>query len=206
MDTKEEKCMIGYFITFCFFTVIVLLILNCVKNYKINKKLQIKQSIINPEKNIPFNVPERKIEVIQKEYPYVKKMLLTKTEYAFYKVLKIKCDQNNMLICPKVRMEDFLIVTDKKNTLKYRGYIRSRHIDFMICDSKLYLLAGIELDDNSHYNKKTMEIDEFKNKVFQTIKLPLFRIRVSQGMYEKQIDEIINSIKQKAVEGKPSSI
>lgn len=127
-------------------------------------------------------------------YPYEKKMLLTKAEYAFYNILKSKCDKNNMLICPKVRMEDFLNVTDKKNTLKYRGYIRSRHIDFMLCDNKLRLLGGIELDDNSHQDKNAKEIDEFKNKVFETIKLPLFRVRVSQGMYEKQIDDIINSL------------
>ena len=69
-------------------------------------------------------------------YPYEKKLLLTKTEYAFYKILKEKCDSRNLLICPKVRMEDFVKVTDKKNVLKYRGYIRSRHIDFLICNSK----------------------------------------------------------------------
>lgn len=63
-------------------------------------------------------------------YPYKKKMLLTKTEYAFYNILKIKCDKNNVLICPKIRMEDFLEVTDKQNKLKYRGYIKSRHIHY----------------------------------------------------------------------------
>lgn len=117
------------------------------------------------------------------EYPYAKKMLLTKTEYAFYNILKRKCDENNLLICPKVRMEDFLNVTDRKNVLKYRGYIRSRHIDFMICDDKLRLLAGLELDDSSHQNKDVATVDEFKNKVFETIQMPLFRVKTSQGSY-----------------------
>lgn len=127
-------------------------------------------------------------------YPYEKKMLLTKAEYAFYHVLKRKCDENDLLICPKVRMEDFITVTDRKNTLKYRGYIKSRHIDFMICDNKLRLLAGIELDDSSHQSKDAANVDEFKNKVFKTIQLPLFRVKMSQGNYELQLDKIISEI------------
>ncbi|MCM1570135.1 MAG: DUF2726 domain-containing protein [Roseburia sp.] len=128
------------------------------------------------------------------EYPYAKKMLLTKAEYSFYNILKRKCDEKNLLICPKIRMEDFLNVTDKKNLMKYRGYIRSRHIDFMICDNKLRLLAGLELDDNSHLNKDVADIDRFKDKVFEAIDMPLFRVKMSQGAYETQLDNIMNNI------------
>lgn len=128
-------------------------------------------------------------------YPYKKKMLLTKTEYAFYNILKMKCDKNNILICPKIRMEDFLEVTDKQNKLKYRGYIKSRHIDFMLCDSKLHLLAGIELDDKSHNEKEAAAIDHFKDRVFQTINIPLFRVKVMNvEQYGIQIDNILNKI------------
>ena len=191
--------MMEAIVFFIFLAIIALLIFLYVKNNKkrpMQKEAPIQQNTARAQNNISTNSPERITEEVEKVYPYAKKMLLTKAEYAFYKVLKAKCDQNNMLICPKVRMEDFLIVTDKKNTLKYRGYIKSRHIDFMICDDRLYLLAGIELDDNSHMDKDTAEKDEFKNKVFQTINLPLFRIKMSQGMYEKQIDEVLNSITQ----------
>lgn len=75
--------------------------------------------------------------------PYEKKMLLTKTEYGFWKCLKQKCDEKGFIICPKVRMEDFLSVTvkDKRQLMKYRGYIKSRHIDFMICDSALHICS-----------------------------------------------------------------
>lgn len=203
--------MIQSLLFFIVLAVIILLIYLYIKNKKkkpiqkedsIQKENSIQHNSTVIQRNISANIPERITEEVQRAYPYAKKMLLTKAEYEFYKVLKAKCDQNNMLICPKVRMEDFLIVTDKKNTLKYRGYIRSRHIDFMICDYRLYLLAGIELDDNSHYNKNAAEIDEFKNKVFQKINLPLFRIKVSQGIYERQIDEVLNSIKQKNTSGK----
>ncbi|MDE7211838.1 MAG: DUF2726 domain-containing protein, partial [Lachnospiraceae bacterium] len=34
--------------------------------------------------------------------------------------------------------------------MKYRGYIKSRHVDFLICDSALHILAALELNDPSH--------------------------------------------------------
>lgn len=157
------------------------------------------------EQNHVNIIQEHKTEQIEKYetvngerinyYPYKRKMLLTKTEYAFYNILKMKCDKNNLLICPKVRMEDFLEVTDKQNKLKYRGYIKSRHIDFMLCDSRLNLLAGIELDDKSHNEKEATAIDHFKNRVFQAINMPLFRVKVMQAeQYSNQIDNILSKI------------
>ena len=130
-----------------------------------------------------------------KIYPYEKKMLLTKAEYTLYNVLKKKCDENKLIICPKVRMEDFINVTSQKEKQKYRGYIKSRHIDFILCDDKLHLLGGLELDDNSHQRADVAQTDKFKEEVFKAIGLPLFRVKMSNGMYEKYIDEIIESIK-----------
>lgn len=124
--------------------------------------------------------------------PYEKKMLLTKTEYGFWKCLKQKCDEKGFIICPKVRMEDFLSVTvkDKKQLMKYRGYIKSRHIDFMICDSALHILAGLELDDRSHNSANAQKTDLFKNQVFTVIGLPLFRVIIGGESYEAQLTRI----------------
>lgn len=173
-------------------SLIIIILIICIYNYinKHHKKKhttnEIKTKYI-PLSEEPKNIPQ--------SYPYEKKMLLSKAEYAFYNILKRKCDENNLLICPKVRMEDFINVTDKKNRPKYRGYIRSRHIDFMICDNKLHLLAGIELDDNTHKNAETAKTDELKNNIFTAIQLPLFRIVMSEGMYESKIDHIVNYLK-----------
>ena len=54
------------------------------------------------------------------EYPYKQKYLLTKTEYKFYKTLKTICDKQQIIICPKVRLEDFVEVISKDNKQKYR--------------------------------------------------------------------------------------
>lgn len=127
-------------------------------------------------------------------YLYRFKNLLTNTEYAFYKVLRGTCDANNLLICPKVRLEDFVEVTDYQEKYKFRAYIRSRHIDFIICDSSLRVLAGVELDDSSHNSQKAKENDLFKDNVFKVIGIPLFRVKTSNRNYQQQVDYIMNHI------------
>lgn len=129
----------------------------------------------------------------EQNFPYERKNLLTKTEYTFFKVLSSFCEEKNLLFCPKVRMEDFLTVTDKQNHTKYRGYIKSRHIDFIICDKSLHMLCGIELDDKSHNTEKAQKTDSFKNKVFEQINLPLFRIRTTSN-YKTELDNIYKEL------------
>lgn len=123
---------------------------------------------------------------------YQCKNLLTKTEYIFYGVLKKKCDAANLLICPKVRLEDFINVTARER-MKYRGYIKSRHVDFLICDSALHILAALELDDPSHSSAKAQQTDNFKNQLYASIGLPLFRIPTGQD-YSQKIDELIMAL------------
>lgn len=157
-----------------------------------------KIKIINKQKtNQYYNHIENKqfnnCSNIQNEYlPYKKSQLLTKYEYYFYKMLLKKCMPINLLICPKVRLEDFIEVTDKQNTLKYRGKIKSRHIDFTICDFDMNILFCIELDDITHTYKKQIEADNFKNQLFNQIGIPLYRIDKKYGDIEKQIDNVIN--------------
>lgn len=130
--------------------------------------------------------------------PYERRNILTKTEYAFWKVLQRKADENHLRVCPKVRMEDFLSVNVKneRSRMSWRGRVKSRHIDFILCDMDLRMIAGVELDDNSHVNNRhTKEIDRFKNAVFSKIDIPLFRISVSKGNYEIQLDEMLNILK-----------
>lgn len=129
--------------------------------------------------------------------PYKRKMLLTKTEYTFFKILKPICDAADYMICPKVRLEDLADVTDRQNILKWRGYIKSRHIDFLLTDNRLNVLAAIELDDSSHNSDKAQKTDEFKNNFFVKIGIPLFRIRTGQD-YDEAIGNIIKGLKAQA--------
>ena len=123
-------------------------------------------------------------------YPYRRKYLLTKTEYKFYKELRVVCDKKNIIICPKVRLEDFIDVTCNEEKAKYRGYIKSRHVDFILCDNDLNILAAIELDDYSHNYESAKKTDEFKDNLFKQIGIPLNRIKVASD-YKQQIKDII---------------
>ena len=112
----------------------------------------------------------------QNYMPYAKGHLLTKTEQAFYITLVREALKRRLLVCPKVRLEDIIYVTDKQNRNKYRGYIKSRHVDFVLLDSNCETVAAIELDDPSHNTKKAAKADNFKNELFYTVKIPLIRI------------------------------
>lgn len=153
------------------------------------------QFLIKKKEDAPIEL--KKVEQI---YPYERKNLLSKTEYAFFKVLSDFCAKNDLIFCPKVRMEDFLSVTDRQNYTKYRGYIKSRHIDFLLCDRSLHVLCGIELDDKSHDTAKAQKTDDFKNKVFEQIKLPLFRIRTTSN-YQMELEKIRGIIIPERLDG-----
>lgn len=123
---------------------------------------------------------------------YEHKHLLTKAEYYFWRRLKSRCDECGFLICPKVRMEDFVNVKtdDYKLRQRYRGYIKSRHVDFLLCDKDLNIVAGIELDDSSHSKDNAKKIDGLKNDVFDAIGIPLYRIGIGGKKQDAQLDAI----------------
>ena len=128
-------------------------------------------------------------------YPYKKRHLLTKQEYPFYMQLKQACDSNNLIICPKVRLEDICYVTEQHNVQKFRGYINSKHVDFLICDSKMNMLAAIELDDASHNGFEAKKIDSFKDNLFDTIGIPLYRIKTKKDKdYSKELNIFLKRI------------
>lgn len=145
------------------------------------------------EKNKKKNKQNNNSSIQQQYMPYRRRNLLTKTEYNFYITLKNTFDTYKLNICPKVRLEDIAEVTDKTKLSKYRGYIKSRHVDFIICDYNLYPLFAIELDDYSHNTIKAQNIDEFKNKLFSTIGLPLYRIIVGSN-YVYELEKILYTL------------
>lgn len=161
--------------------IIILIIVNSVLNNKTTKKKINKIKKDAEDSNININ-----------NYPYKAKMLLTKTEYTFFKTLQKLLDNNKYIICPKVRLEDFIEVTNKQELFKYRGYIKSRHIDFLICDNNLHILYALELDDKTHNSEKAKNTDDFKNKLFEKINIKLYRIKTDEN-YEEKLLDIINS-------------
>ncbi|MBO5177707.1 MAG: DUF2726 domain-containing protein [Lachnospiraceae bacterium] len=126
--------------------------------------------------------------------PYAKGHLLTKTEHTFFITLVREALKRRLLVCPKVRLEDIIYVTDKQNRNKYRGYIKSRHVDFVLLNANCETVAAIELDDPSHTTKKATKADQFKNDLFFTVKIPLIRIYAGTD-YIKEINYAFDELK-----------
>jgi hypothetical protein len=88
-------------------------------------------------------------------------------------------------------MEDIIEVNsglEKKEAYGYRSRIKSRHIDFVICDrDTLEILMCIELDDRSHNTKKAKEADAFKDKALKDAGVTLIRIPASSAYSDTYI-------------------
>lgn len=172
-----------FFITILLFCTIIYLIIR-------DRKLRNEKEYTSEKKYLKYDNSSIRQNTI---YPYRKKYLLTKTEYFFYNELKNRIEFYKIIICPKVRLEDFVEVTDRQHIQKYRGYIKSRHVDFLLCDYKLHIIGAIELDDSSHNTSKAMITDNFKNNLFNTIGIKLFRISTKED-YAKQINDMLMTL------------
>lgn len=113
----------------------------------------------------------------KEQYPYHAVPILTRREYAFYRILKKEADARHLLICPKVGLKDLMEVKDKHNFLQYFRKISQKHVDFVICDKNLNVLFAIELDDRSHDTEDARKRDRFKDRAFKAAGIPLKRIR-----------------------------
>lgn len=163
----------------------IIILLICIALVMYQNQLHKKK---NKSTNSPYNthhLGEHKEEYWKNNYtfnydysymPYAKGNLLTKTEHAFFITLVREALKRRLLVCPKVRLEDIIYVTDYKNRDKFRSYIKSRHVDFVLINTKYETVAAIELDDPSHYTEEAQKTDEFKNNLFYTVGIPLIRI------------------------------
>ena len=148
-----------------------------------NSKIKDKKPQHNKNNNINYNY-----------LPYAKGHLLTKTEHTFFITLVRESLKRRILVCPKVRLEDIIFVTDKQNRNKYRGYIKSRHVDFVLLNASCETVAAIELDDPSHNTAKAAKTDQFKDELFLKVGIPL--IRISAGTdYIKEINYAFDDLK-----------
>ena len=133
------------------------------------------------ETEVSVNVEEKetaKTKPEATEFPYKRRKLMSDVELLFYNVLNTYVSKYNLRLFSKVRLEDVVHVctTGYTNIQKYRGFIKSRHVDFVVCDAKMDVLMVFELDDSSHEDDRAKETDVFKNQVFRAAGIPLYRI------------------------------
>ena len=112
-------------------------------------------------------------------------------EHAFFNALMLH-KPKNAYVFPKVRLEDILQVRsdikDHKKIWGYRGRIKSRHVDFVLCGQSRQFLCAIELDGLSHKKQNVMMVDDFKDAIFKHAGLPLMRVKVGANFDKKARD------------------
>lgn len=87
---------------------------------------------------------------------------LTPSEMTYFKRLLAECTAKNQLLFTKVRLEDLIYIPARVkwgDRLAMRGYVKSRHIDFVVTDMECNVLYCVELDDPSHLRPNRQERD-----------------------------------------------
>lgn len=126
-------------------------------------------------------------------YPYkLNDKFFSQSELFFYKSLKDSLNNKDVFIFSKVRIADIVTVLDLNKNYGYWNKIKSKHIDFLLCSYDSSPLLCIELDGKSHLQHKAKINDSFKNEVFDTIGLNIFRYKVSQNYDFSEIIELVN--------------
>lgn len=105
---------------------------------------------------------------LHEKLPYImNETILTERERAFYRILKPIADKLELQICPKVRVADIVsIKKGTKNWQKWFNKIKSKHVDFLLCDYDMNIVLLIELDDRSHETERAQKNDRLKNAIF----------------------------------------
>ncbi len=135
----------------------------------------------------------RPVEV--EKYPFRKnRYFLNDSEKKLFYALKDIAAARRLHVFAKVRMEDLFWLPDSFEKYRYRNMIKSRHIDFVLCDyTDINPVLGIELDGPSHNLSRRQERDRFVDDVFEDAGLPLLHIPVSDFYDQKSIDTQISA-------------
>lgn len=102
------------------------------------------------------------------------------------------------IVLSKIRIEDFVDV-DKKNISNnshwgLRGKIKSRHVDFLVCNhATTKPLLAIELDGKSHNDPRRKNRDQFIDELYGAIGLPIEHIQVGGNFLElsQKLQEVL---------------
>ena len=126
--------------------------------------------------------------------PYIKRnYFFSLAEVKFYGLLKEILGDKHLLF-PKVRISDLILAKYAKEKYSYFNKIKSKHVDFLICDKnpvKPKVIVG--LDDNSHYRAARQKCDRFVNEALATAGMPIVHIKVK---HEYNKEKIIKQIRR----------
>ena len=153
---------------------------------------------------LPIGKITPQLELSTDEPPHYRlsNSLFTFQEGKFYRVL-VQAAGNRYQIFAKVRLADFVWLANYPREQKYhKNQILCKHVDFLLCERGRFApVLVIELDDSSHKLPDHQARDEFKDKLFEAVGLPLLRLDLqkeySAQHIREQIDEKLQKLRQK---------
>ena len=184
------------YLLFLFAVGLIMLSLILQLNERVNKKRKKKSSFFDL---LAYKIFDFLKNFSQKEEEYrppefiLEKRLMDKREFTFYEMLKEKIGYHNYIILSKVRVEDFIRVNrvlPGNEVFGLRNQIKSRHVDFLICEKETTKpLIVIEIDGKSHNTPSRKERDEKLDKIYEEVSLPYTHVIVGED-FEKDIERI----------------
>lgn len=120
---------------------------------------------------------------------YSKRWLFSLNEKDAYNKLKPIAEELGYTVFAKVRLLDLL--EPIRGNQKYKTYfykVQAKHVDFVLCDSKLIAQYIIELDDSSHDKKSRQERDQFVDEVVKSVGYKIVHTRAITNDIKKLID------------------
>ena len=110
-------------------------------------------------------------------------------ERKFYDVLKEVAHELNYELFAKVRWADIIYSNSKgKEWWSNWGRIKSKHVDFLLCEKHDYTPAIIiQLDDSSHSRQDRVNRDNFEAETLKLAGLKLVRFKVQQDYLKEEI-------------------
>lgn len=128
------------------------------------------------------------------KFPYIlTNCVFSNKESKFYNSLKRITDKHNLVVFTKMRIADIVYLPrNHPEFIRWFNYIKAKHIDFIVCNSVLKPVLLIEVDDSTHDRENRIKRDEFVDKIFNQLNLPIFHIRLWEDeALEKQIIDLI---------------
>ncbi len=131
-------------------------------------------------------------------HPIVIREFFSRAEYRLWHCLRqVVRYQSNTDLLSKVRWEDVWQAKRGPMHMKYRGFLRSRHVDYALYDrTKNRILLLIELNDRSHQQPDRKERDERLKEFCLETGMPLLILYPSkyfdQDYIRQRIEKAIN--------------
>lgn len=171
-----------------------------IKKIEENKENEVKNLEVIEEKDEEefINTQEN-----NKKLPYVlSDSVMSNKELKFFNALEPIARELNLKIIAKMRLAD--IVKVPKNTydyIRWFNYIKAKHVDFIICDSEMKVKLVIEVDDYTHQYDNRKKRDEFVDKIFNQLNIPILHIyKWTDDELKQQIEEKLGIKKKSTAE------